>query len=159
MSKSAVPKTGIPTQAGHDPTDPSEHFAWALQNMPVAAGSGMVTHPAILRGWSEHLWACGFAHRDYLAGLADEDGNVHVSKLPEQTIKHQPPFRGPNHPYNNAARWVKPDTPDPEPTIIPDIAKLTIQERAALLYQFHALGMLRDPRVPGLPEAKEVHQP
>jgi hypothetical protein len=153
---STIPKAHVPSQAEHDPNDPEEHFAWALKDMPVVAGSGMVTHPALLRGWSKHLWACGFAHRDHLASLADEDGNIHVSKLPDQAIRHQPPFRGPHHPYNNAARWVSPDEAEPQPVVIPDIAKLTNQERQALLYQFHALGMIPTLQSVGAPLAQET---
>jgi hypothetical protein len=110
--------------------------------MPTLAGSGMVTHPGFLRQWSAHLWACGFAHRDYLEGLADEDGNIHVSKLPKQTIKFQPAVRGPRHGYNNAARWVPDDTPDPQPINLPDIRQLTVQENEIMLQQYRAAGMI-----------------
>lgn len=132
----------IPTQDKADMNNPQEHFAWALRNMPVFAGAGMVTHPGFLRQWSEHLWNCGFAHRDYLLGLADEDGNIHVSKLPHQTIKFQPASRGPRHGYNNAARWVSSDTPDPEPIRLPDIRQLTVQENEAMLAQYRDAGMI-----------------
>lgn len=110
--------------------------------MPSFAGAGMVTHPGFLRQWSEHLWKCGFAHRDYLAGLADEDGNIHVSKLPPQVLKFQPAIRGPRHGYNNAARWVSIDTPDPEPINLPDIRQLTIQENEIMLEQYRQAGMI-----------------
>jgi hypothetical protein len=151
----AIPKAGIPTQADHDPNDPEEHVAWALKDMPVVAGSGMLTHPALLRGWSKHLVRAGFIHTDAVASLADEDGNVHVSKLPAQEIRHAPPFRGPHHAYNNAARWVTPGESEPTPVRIPDIRKLTNQERQALLYQFHALGMIPQLVAPEVPLAHE----
>jgi hypothetical protein len=138
----AIPKSHVPAQGDHDPSDPEEHVAWALQDMPMVAGSGMVTHPAILRGWSKHLVRAGFIHTDAVAALANEDGHVHVSQLTTQEIRHVKPFRGPHHSYNNAARWITPDEPEPTPVRIPDIAKLTNQERQALLYQFHALGMI-----------------
>lgn len=99
-------KPGIPSQQEADPHNPEEHVVWALRNMPTFAGIGAVTHPGFLRQWSKHLWECGFRHRDYLEGLADENGNIHVSQLPEQTIELQGAFRGPSHIYNNAARWV-----------------------------------------------------
>jgi hypothetical protein len=132
---------GIPLQADHDPTDPEEHFLWALRNMPTIAGIGAVTHPGFLRAWSRHLWEAGFRHRDALAAMADEDGNIHVSKLPEQQIKFQPPFRGPDHTYNNAARWVKHDAPDPEPFVVPNISSMTSQEQYALAYQLDKAGV------------------
>lgn len=109
------------------------------------AGAGMVTHPGFLRQWSAHLWACGFAHRDYIAALADEDGNIHVSQLPVQTLKFQPPVRGPRHGYNNAARWVSAGTPDPTPINLPDIRQLTIQENELMLEQYRSAGMIPAP--------------
>lgn len=144
----------IPSQEQANMNDPQEHFLWALRNMPAFAGAGLVTHPGFLRQWSEHLWNCGFAHRDWLAELADEDGNIHVSKLPRQTIKFQPPMRGPRHGYNNAARWVTEDTPDPEPINLPDIRKLTIQENEVMLEQYRSAGMIPPP--PPEPSKAEV---
>ncbi|QFG10400.1 minor tail protein [Mycobacterium phage Anthony] len=146
----------IPSQEAHDPKDPRQHAVWALRNLPMIAGVGAITHPAYLADWSEHLWKCGFAHTDYLAGLADEDGNIHVSQLPKQVIKHQQPFRGQRHDMNNAARWVGVDEPDPEPVVIPDINKLTQQENEAMLQQYRAAGMIPDNR-PG-PAMGEVFE-
>ena len=138
----------IPTQEQADMSSPEEHFLWALRNMPSFAGAGMVTHPGFLRSWSAHLWNCGFSHRDYLASLADEDGNIHISKLPEQTLKFQPAMRGPRHGYNNAARWVTTDTPEPQPINLPDVRKLTIQENQIMLEQYRQAGMI-PPAPPG----------
>ena len=132
----------IPTQDTANMDDPTEHVLWALRNMPAFAGAGMVTHPGFLRAWSEHLWQCGFRHVDWLAGLADENGMIHVSKLPKQSLKFQLPMRGPRHGYNNAARWVTVNTPDPEPIHLPDIRHLTIQENEAMLSQYRDAGML-----------------
>lgn len=146
----------IPLQNEVDWNDPQQHFSWALRAMPVFAGAGMVTHPGFLWAWSEHLWNCGFAHRDYLESLADENGMVHVSKLPRQIIKFQPAPRGPRHGYNNAARWVPVETPDPEPMRIPDINQLTIQENEAMLDQYRSAGMIPgEPHGPVLAEVIE----
>ena len=146
----------IPTQESHNPNDPKEHFAWALRNLPMIAGVGAITHPGYLAGWSEHLWKCGFAHRDYLEGLADENGNIHVSQLPKQVVKFQQPFRGQRHAMNNAARWVGVDEPDPEPVRIPNIRQLTQQENEAMLRQYREAGMIPDNR-PG-PATAEVFE-
>lgn len=127
-----------------DWTKPEEHFAWALRNMPTFGGVGAVTHPGFLTTWSKHLWECGFAHRDYLEGLADENGNIHVSQLPKQHIRWQAPFRGPRSNYNNAARWVSKAAPEPKPMRLPNVEKLTQQEREFLLGQFRELGMLQE---------------
>lgn len=110
--------------------------------MPTFFGTGAVTHPGILLTWSEHLVQCGFAHRDYLEGLADENGNIHVSQLPRQSIKWQPAFRGPRSAYNNAARWVTADTPPVEPIRIPNIHELTQQENEYMLKQYRDAGMI-----------------
>ena len=144
----------IPLQEQADMSNPEEHFLWALRNMPSFAGAGMVTHPGFLRQWSAHLWNCGFAHRDYLEKLADENGMIHVSKLPRQTLKFQPAIRGPRHTYNNAARWVTTDTPDPEPINLPDIRQLTIQENEVMLEQYRSAGMI--PPEPAGPSKAEV---
>lgn len=134
----------IPTQENHNPKDPRQHAVWALRNLPMVAGVGAITHPSYLADWSEHLWKCGFAHRDYLAGLADEDGNIHVSQLPRQVIRFQQPFRGQRSDYNNAARWVGKDEKDPEPIRIPNIRQLTDQENQAMIKQYRDAGMIPD---------------
>jgi hypothetical protein len=136
-----IPRNVIPTQQEADLNNPEEHFLWALRNLPMVAGSGMMTFSPFLRGWSSHLWECGFAHRDYLERLADEDGNIHVSQLPQQVKKFQPPFRGPHHTYNPAARWVKSDTPEPKPFTVPNIKQMTLQEKYALAYQLKQEGV------------------
>lgn len=120
----------------------------------MIAGAGMITHPGFLKAWSEHLWNCGFAHRDWLAGLADEDGNIHVSKLPNQSIKFQQAVRGPWHGYNNAARWVPANAPAPPVVNLPDIRELTIQEREAVLGQYRDMGLI--PQGPPQPDVAEV---
>lgn len=146
----------LPNQEQADPNNPEEHFVWALQNMPTFAGIGAVTNSGFLRQWSKHLWKCGFAHRDYLEGLADENGNIHVSKLPKQQIKLQPPFRGPRHQYNNAARWVDANTPDPQPMRIPDVRKYTIQEQHAVKDMLIETGVV-SPYAPQPSVAKELN--
>lgn len=131
----------MPSQQECNPHDPEEHFLWALRCLPSFAGSGVITNSGFLRGWSKHLWEAGCAHRDYLASLADENGNIHVSKLPKQQIKFQEAFRGPQHTYNNAARWVRADEPDPPVTVIPDVRQMTTQEKYALAYQLRHDGV------------------
>lgn len=147
-------KKPIPSQEEANHGDPEEHVLWALRSLPAFAGSGVITHSGFLRKWSKHLWEAGFRHVDYLARLADKDGNIHVSKLPKQTIRFQEAFRGPHHTYNNAARWVSEGTPEPRYSVVPNINDLTIQEQHALLYQFQAKGMIPDAPVgPPLAEA------
>jgi len=135
---------------------PEEHFLWALRNLPSFAGSGVITHVGFLRAWSKHLWEAGFAHRDYLEGLADENGNIHVSQLPQQQIKFQEAFRGPTHSFNPAARWVRADEPEPEVFSIPDPTQFTQQEQYALAYRLHHNG-IRIPEPPKPPVAEELN--
>jgi hypothetical protein len=142
------PMRPIPSQHDADMSNPEEHFAWALRNMPAFAGTGAVTHSGFLRLWSEHLWKCGFAHRDYLEKLADADGNIHVSQLPRQSIKFQEAFRGPHHQYNNAARWVEAGTPVPEPMRLQDVRQLTIQEQHVMAAQLEEAGVIPRRQVP-----------
>jgi hypothetical protein len=143
------PRKPIPGQYEADPRIPEEHFVWALRNMPTPAGSiGAVTHSSFLRLWSGHLWKCGFAHRDYLASLADENGNIHVDKLPEQTIKFQEAFRGPHHQFNNAARWVGKDEPDPQPMRLQDVRDLTVQEQHVMAAQLEQVGVIPRREIP-----------
>ena len=137
----------IPSQQNHNPKDPKQHFVWALRNLPMAAGVGAITHPEILKLWSEHLWKCGFVHRDYLEGLADENGNIHVSQLPQQSIKLQQAFRGQRHDMNPAYRWVSADEEDPVPVRIPNIREMTQQENEYMLRQYRAAGMIPDNKV------------
>lgn len=137
----------IRSQNEVDWSDPKQHFAWALRNMPSFFGTGAVTHPGILIKWSEHLWECGFAHRDYLESLADENGMIHVSKLPVQTIRWQPPFRGPYSNYNNAARWVSEGEKQPAPMRIPDVRELTQQENEYMLRQYQDAGLIKDKKL------------
>jgi hypothetical protein len=126
--------------------NPKEHFVWALRNLPMIAGVGGITHPMFLSQWSEHLFNCGFVHRDYIASLADENGMVHVDQLPRQVVQFEPAIRGPQNAYNNAARWVSEGTPAPEPVRLPDVSELTADEQAAMLQQFVEAGLVQEPR-------------
>lgn len=134
----------IPYQEDANLNNPEEHASWALRNMPTFAGAGFITHPGFLRLWSKHLWDCGFRHRDWLEHLADENGNIHVSKLPPQLIKMQRAVRGPRHHYNPAATWVPADTPAPKLIRLPDITQLTREENEAILQQYRDAGMIGD---------------
>jgi Protein of unknown function (DUF2744) len=135
----------LPNQAESNMNNPEEHVAWALRSLPTIAGTGSVTNPMFLKAWSKHLVECGFAHRDYLASLADENGYIHVSQLPEQRIKYQDPIRGQYHHYNNASRWVPMDAPDPKPSVIPDVRKYTIQEQNAIKHMLIETGVVKEP--------------
>lgn len=128
--------------------NPEEHHLWALHNLPTIAGTGALSHPAILRRWSKHLVEAGCFHISYIARLADENGNIHISKLPKQQIKKIPAIRGPRHAYNNATTWVDVDREAPAPMRLPDPAQFTIQENHALVNRLEELGIIRPAAVP-----------
>ncbi|OHT67762.1 DUF2744 domain-containing protein [Mycobacteroides chelonae] len=140
----------LPNQQTADMDNPEEHFVWALRALPHPAGSGQITHPGFLRRWSKHLWECAFYHRDWLLKLADENGNIHVSKLPEQAQKYQEAFRGPRSVWNPAGRWVPFNEPDPAPVVIPDAREMTQEENMAMVKQLQANGYIP------APEAKQL---
>jgi len=146
----------IPSQEEVNFNDPEQHFVWALRNMPTMAGAGMITHPGYLKLWSKHLWECGFAHRDYLAGLADENGMISVDQLPVQRIQFQKAMRGARNIFNNAATWVPVGTPAPKLIKLPDITQLTREENEAMLKQYRDAGMIGDG--PPKPDVAEVVQ-
>ncbi|AEV52097.1 hypothetical protein [Rhodococcus phage RGL3] len=133
----------IPNQSQCDMTDPRQHFLWGLKNWPTVGGGPEITHRKILEDRSEHLWNCGFVWGPYLASLADENGYIHVSCLPQQNQKYLPPFRGGDHDFN-PGRWVPMDAPEPvKPRTVP-VAKLTQDEVAQQIAEFRALGYLKD---------------
>jgi hypothetical protein len=138
----------------YDPRNPEEHLVEFLRNMPSYVGVGMVTNFGFLKTWARHLWRCGVAHRSYLEKLADENGMIHVSQLPKQQIRFQQAFRGPNHQYNNAARWVEVSDRDPEPFVVQDPRAMTLQEQEAQLGIYREMG--RIPTPPPQPIAAEV---
>lgn len=146
----------IPPQGEVNLGNPEEHFLPWLRNMPMIAGIGAVTHPGVLRAWSKHLWECGNVSRDYLLTLADENGHIHISQLPEQTKKLQLPIRGPYDTYNNAAQWVATDKPDPKPFVIQDVRQMTIQEQHAVRDMLIETGVVTVPQPqPSLAEVFE----
>lgn len=136
----------IPTQGEVNLGNPEEHFLPWLRNMPMIAGIGAVTHPGVLRAWSKHLWETANVSRDYLLSLADENGYIHISQLPEPTKKLQLPIRGPYDTYNNAAQWVSTDRPDPKPFVVQDVRKMTIQEQHAVRDMLIETGVVTVPQ-------------
>lgn len=134
----------LKTQADTDFNKPEEHFGWALRNVP-----GMGSDVSIPAAWAEkisaHLVEIGFIFGPHLLQYADENGNIPVAKIPVQTKKLLPPFRGPHNHFNAAVSWVPMDTPDPNPIVLPDVNKLTEQERQALLDAFRARGDIAEP--------------
>ena len=140
--------SAIPPQHEVNWASDEEHFAWCLRQLPSIQGVGAITHPVFLRQWSKHLAEVGCVHVDYLKTLADEDGNIHVSKLPPQRKKFQEPMRGPYSHYNPAGRWVQMSEPEPQLMNIPDVTQLTQQENMVLVKQLIDAGYIQFEKPP-----------
>lgn len=113
------------TQDMCDPDNPEEMALWAFFFLPQVGGAPMISHPDYYRKWSQHFYDLGFRHHPEL-----------------QTKKLNPPMRGPYHAYNNAAVWVGVDEPEPEPIVLPDVSKLTDQEKYVMVEQLRAAGVI-----------------
>ncbi|AQP30886.1 minor tail protein [Rhodococcus phage Takoda] len=135
-----------PDQSKCDMSNPREHFIWGLKNWPTVGGAPEITHRKILEDRSEHLSECGFVWGPYLATLADENGMIHVSQLPQQNRKYQPPFRGGDHEFN-PGKWVPMETPEQVRPRLAPVEKLTQDEVQSYLQQLHAAGYLKDGQV------------
>lgn len=109
-----------------DPNNPEEAFAWVFQYMPAGRGESPVLMPDYMRKQ--------FSKICHGAGLVHDPAR--------QTMKVQPPVRGPRHVLNGAGRWVPISEPDPEPITIPSIHAMTIEENAAMIAQYEAAGMI-----------------
>lgn len=127
------------------PKKQEEYILECLQMMPVVAGTGAVTHSAVLKGWAKHLVDAGSTHVEYLETLADENGYIHVSQLPRRKKKLVAPMRGPRHGYNNAARWVDVNAKATPPPVVQDPRTMTVQEREAQLGIYREMGYIPGP--------------
>jgi hypothetical protein len=116
-------------------------LAWTYVGMKLGPGKDQfMTTPDTLENWSEHQFKCGVVHVDYLKTLADENGNIHVSKLPEQQIERHPPRRGEDHWLNPTGKWVPKGTPREEELRAPDMSAYTPTEQADVLEQMARMG-------------------
>src|SRR5690606_16939511 len=113
---------------------------WASMYIPVAGRSPMVFPRMIGETFSKHYHECGFVHVDYIRSLADENGMVHVDKLPEQQKKFRRPYRGQQHLLNGMGGWVPMDSEDPEPVVIQDPATMTNEELNAQVERMRYMG-------------------
>ncbi|AER48119.1 hypothetical protein PBI_RUFUS_29 [Mycobacterium phage Rufus] len=130
------------TQEHADPDKPEEALAWAFWGLPHPSGGHSLSNPVMAKYWSKHFTELGIVHVDSLRRLADESGNIHVSKLPQQTKKFQAPARGPRSHYNPAAQWVPSDTPEPPKFRVQDPRTLTQQEQQAQLDIYKQMGLI-----------------
>lgn len=129
--------------AGSD--DPRVRHQWAFVQWPFLNDQGYTPAPDALELWSVRLDQLGYVHGPTLAQLADENGMIHVSQLPEQTIKLAVPYRGQQHYLNGAAMWIDRDADEVEPVNIPDPAEFTVHEQLVMQERMRYTGTLKDP--------------
>ena len=149
----------IPLQSECDPTKPEEALLWASMNIPVAGRSPMVFPRMIGEALSKHYSECGFVHVGYIRSLADENGMVHVDRLPEQKKKFQRPYRGQQHVLNGMGGWVSMDAEEPEPIVVQDPVLLAQNERDAQLERYRYLGYKIDAPEPDVGKASVPAEP
>lgn len=123
--------TQLKTQDNCSPEDPEQHLLWALTTVPGMGESPMTIPVPLAKVISKHLVECGFRH----------DPTVQTKKL-------RRPYRGQQTSYNNAAKWVPMDDPEPDPVVIQDPRTLTVEEREAQLQIYREMGEIPDPVPP-----------
>lgn len=112
----------LPLQSSCDPTDPSEHFLWALVGLAGPRNAPLILPPDIMRQWSKHLWECGFRHNPEL-----------------QEIKFIPPVGvNVNWVQGVTGDWVDINTPLTPEQSAPDISHLSEGEKQVLLRRLQA---------------------
>jgi len=134
-----------PVKEKCDLDKPEEHFLWALVLIPFSEKVLQPIQQNIAKVISKHLWSLGFRHVDWLRGLANEEGFIHVDDLPEQQFKLQMPHRGPQSSLNAMAIWVPMSADTPDPIVLPDVNKMTHEERAVLTEELKKYGYIKEP--------------
>lgn len=122
--------------------DPEEMAAWALVLVPGVGSSPLILPVNYAAPMSKHLCELGFRHVSQIAALADENGMIHVDRLPKPEKKFRRPYRGQQSTFNPAGQWVAVDDPDPEPVVLPNVNVYTPQENEAILAQYAESGAL-----------------
>lgn len=139
-----------------DMKDPRQRHQWVFAQWPFLNGQEYTMQGDALEEWSERLDDVGYVHGPTLAKLADENGMIHVSQLPEQKIKFLPPHRGQQHALNQSGIWVGIDEPDIPPVIIPDPAEFAVHEQAVMAERMYQTGVLKVPEVEPEGHAREL---
>jgi hypothetical protein len=148
----------IPTIDTCDQSDPKQKYQWAFADWPYLGTQGYTPAEEIRETYSERLDALAFVHAPALAALADENGNIHVSQLPEMKLKLRMPYRGQQHATNGLLKWVDLDDEDPEPVMIQDPAELTVHEQMVQVERLRFTGAIKDPE-PEVVAAQVVNRP
>ncbi|MFC8182395.1 DUF2744 domain-containing protein [Rhodococcus sp. NPDC057297] len=109
--------------------DPKVRHQWAFpQCIPFGPKSLVSPDGDMFQVLSERVEETGYMHVSELAALADEDGNIHVSKLRGQTKKFILPAMGQHHTLNNSGRWADMDEPDTVAMVSQDMDMYTTEQ-------------------------------
>ena len=132
----------VPTLENCDQSDPKTRHQWLFVAWPFVGDQTFTPQDDLLEKWSQRVDDCAMVYAPSLEALADENGNIHVSKLPQPKIKLLKPNRGPDHTLNGATGWVGVDEPDPDPVIIPDVGAYTRNEQEIIAEQLRYHGVI-----------------
>lgn len=144
----------VPTFDNCDRNDPTQKFQPLFVALPFIGDQTFTPQDEILEKWSKRADDVGMVYGPHLAELADENGMIHVSQLPQPKVKLLTPRRGPDHTLNGAAGWVDVNEPDPDPVIIPDVGVYTRHEQEIIAEQLRYHGVLPTEK-PQVQTAKE----
>lgn len=112
----------IPLQSDCDPTNPEEHFLWALVGLPGPGKHAPLMIPSVgLRPMSQRLWDLGYRHHPEL-----------------QTLKFVPPASETSWIAGAAGRWAPIDEVLPAEVTAPDTSGLTMEEKRVVLERLEA---------------------
>ena len=124
-----------------DVSKPDEVFLYELQAIPLVGRSPFTPPLEWSKAISKHLVeSCGLLPTRLLEALADGDGKIDVSQLPQPARKLFRPYRGEQSRFNNAAQWIPVAQEEPEPVRIQDPAEMTVREREAQVERLRYLG-------------------
>lgn len=131
--------------------DPTIRHQWVFVALPFHGMTPFTMEPQLREQWSERIDEAGYRHVDQIRALADENGNIHVSQLPEQKVKFIPPHRGQQQHLNNSGVWVGMDEEAPDPVALPNVEEYTRHEQEFIAEQLRYHGVVRDlePEVAG----------
>lgn len=139
--------------------DPKQKNQWALVAIKLAGDTEFTPNPEAREWMSEHLDDLAIVYAPDLAKLADENGNIHVSQLPERKKKLRTPHRGQQHYLNNTSEWVGIDEPDVAPVALPNMNEYTRHEQEFVAEQLRYHGVVKDAPVVEVDKASVTEAP
>ncbi|MFD6517295.1 DUF2744 domain-containing protein [Rhodococcus sp. NPDC060176] len=134
----------IPTLENCDQSDPEQVLQWIAVQLPFAGKQEYTPGPDQRAAWSKRWDSLAIVYAPSLVKLADENGNIHVSQLPQPKLKLRVPHRGQQHYLNGAMQWVDIDEPELDPVALPDMGEYTRHEQEFVAEQLRYHGVVKD---------------